>query len=252
MKSLLFTLVALFFPASSAKNSLLNKLGANVSSSAKIRNCLFYKTDLIVGERGEIGYFNMFLSVNKVIMEPDSKIGSFNQFSGDFDLKLYKSSRISNSNIFRGAKQGLFNEESYFVLKSNSIVTSSHYFDLSSSIYVASKSVIGGRNSQFWTHGFLHVNEGNTRYIKLESIWIEDGVYIGSNCTINPGSIIEKNVNVVSATTVNGRLIEGGVYGSSAIRKIMQVDEEIINDTYEVDEQHSSGHPRIIKRKVAK
>ncbi|WP_367317399.1 hypothetical protein ABF162_14660 [Vibrio coralliilyticus] len=249
MHKIFFAIISLFVPKSRIKNHLFRLMGAKVSPSAKVGFSLILNTNLDLEAGASIGHFNLITSRGKLELQSNASLGHFNQITGNFSLRLNESARISNFVLFRGPRRSVFKHNSSLVLGDSSIITSSHYFDLSESIYVGDFSVIGGRDSKFWTHGFLHVNEGKTRFIKLESIRIGSGVYIGSNCTINPGSIIEKNVNVVSATTVNGRLIDGGVYGSSSIRKIMQVDESIINDTYELDEDHSSGHPRIIKRK---
>jgi acetyltransferase-like isoleucine patch superfamily enzyme len=58
---------------------------------------------------------------------------------------------------------------------------------------------------------------------KCGDIIIGNNVFIGAQCTILPGSVIQNDVIVAANSTVNGTLESGFIYGGSPIKKIKQI-----------------------------
>lgn len=54
-------------------------------------------------------------------------------------------------------------------------------------------------------------------------ITIGNNVFIGAQCTILPGTIIENNVVIASNSVVKGHLESGSVYGGSPAKKIKEI-----------------------------
>ena len=57
------------------------------------------------------------------------------------------------------------------------------------------------------------------------TIQIGDNVFIGINCTILPGSIIEDNVIVGAGSLIKGKLEKNSVYAGVPAKKIMSVED---------------------------
>lgn len=54
-------------------------------------------------------------------------------------------------------------------------------------------------------------------------ITIGNNVFIGTQCTILPGTIIEDNVVIASNSVVKGRIESSSVYGGSPVKKIKNI-----------------------------
>jgi len=69
--------------------------------------------------------------------------------------------------------------------------------------------------------------EGNDKLFRKNyqdgNILIGSNVFIGAQCTILPGTVIEDNVVVASNSVVKGHLKSGGVYGGSPAKRIKDV-----------------------------
>ena len=75
------------------------------------------------------------------------------------------------------------------------------------------------------------VNAGNHRKGACTGFWglssaegirIEDGVWIGANCVITDGSLIQHSVVVAAGSCVSGKIGPGGIYGSGIARRVAE------------------------------
>lgn len=246
---LLTFLITLFVPSSRFKNFLLNSFGHRIASNASIGFCLVWKTMLDVGESAKISNFSLF-KTRSINLESSSKIGFLNIFIGEFDIKLSKSAEIANFCTFKNAGLKVIPEKSVFALGGGSKLTSKHYIDMSSSVLIGGGTVVGGRDTQIWTHGFLHINSGKTRFIKFDEVVIGDGVYIGSRCTISPGAKVENNVNIAAASSVSGLIPISNLCCPAKLRVLSENSEEILGEGYEFDYEYKCGNPRITKKLI--
>ena len=102
-----------------------------------------------------------------------------------------------------------------FFLGKNSVITSNHYFDLVNHIRVGDNVVIGGSQTQIWTHGF----DINRNMISAPVV-LQDNIYIGSRCLLCLGVEIASNVSIGAGTCVSRSITESGFYVSQyLIRK---------------------------------
>lgn len=127
--------------------------------------------------KSKIGWLSI-MNVNDLVLEQAS-IGSFNLFTGPFELRMEPKSVIGSLNMFRCGKWALeFRRSSLLKLGEESKIINQHYFDLFGDIVIDSNTIIAGVRSQFWTHGNM---DGSV------NICIGKGCYIGSGVKFAPG-----------------------------------------------------------------
>lgn len=242
-------IIAFLFPRR-IKNCILNILGHDIDSSAKLGFFLARSGTKLVAKRGaKIGHFNYF-SCDEVYVDSFSNIGIGNVFKGHFSVHLSQSSSVGNFNKFINGGESLVQDMSKFSIDRNSNITSSHYLDMTGSIKIGQNTVVGGRESQFWTHGFQHFNNGKERCRIDGDIIIEDGVYLGSRVTINPSVHISTGVSLGAGAVVSGNLDEKCLYVSQPLRKI-PVSEYSFRHRYKrVDLKGRKNHAYVKKFKL--
>jgi acetyltransferase-like isoleucine patch superfamily enzyme len=144
-------------------------------------------------EKCKIGLFNLFVGPMKVEIGADASIGDRNTFScGFWTVK----EEYQSKNYARSLQIG-----------PNSLITSSHYFDLAGSFVLGAGSWVAGIDSQFWTHG---------AGVADRDIWIGRNCYIGSAVRFAPGSWVGDQVIVALGSVVTrkfdlSRAMIGGV-----------------------------------------
>jgi acetyltransferase-like isoleucine patch superfamily enzyme len=188
-------------------------LGYDISADSSIGwlNLLDLSECHIVG--GRIGHFNEIRAC-RLTMMPGAVIGRFNRFKSANRISLGSGSEVVSRNRFMGTRPGLspFSEHENFTLGDRSVIVAGHYFDLSDNITMGSNVTVGGRNSEFWTHGF------DLNRVKVQApIHIGDDCYMGSRCLVMPGVVITGRVSIGAGTTVSRSITESGMYVSSQL-----------------------------------
>ncbi|BCN92700.1 hypothetical protein THMIRHAM_04850 [Thiomicrorhabdus immobilis] len=227
------------------RNFFLNLCGLNLHKTSKVGLSFILNKNIKLGKYSKISHFN-FLQCDSVTLLENSTIGRLNFFRGRFDVYMEDNSHIGNSNILKNNGLRVIPKVSSLKLGFCSKITSAHYIDLSCNVIFGNNCIVGGRNSTLWTHGFVHFNKGTKRLIKLEGIHIGDGVYIGSNCVLNPGTVICDEINIGSGTSIAGHLKEAGLYVNQKVRyvKLGSLDEFLENREY--DPKYKTGNIRVL------
>lgn len=244
LRLILINLTVIFIWIPYLRNRILNLLGFELSMKAKVGLSLFLCHKVALEQRASIGSFNL-IKCASVLLGEDCHIGKMNLFKGLFHIRLQQNSHIGNFNLFKNNGLKTIPAVSTFFVGKDANITSSHYVDLSCNVTIGDNSVIGGRSSTFWTHGFVHFNKGVDRPIKLADILIKEGVYVGSNCVLNPGVVIESDINIGAGSSVSGHLSEPGLYVNSALRYIELQDLESFLEKKEHDREYKTGNIRI-------
>ena len=226
------------------RNLILNLLGFNLSSTSHIGLSLFFCRNVELQKNARIESFSLF-KCQSIFLGEDCRIGRMNVFKGLFHVALQHNSHIGNFNLFKNNGLKTIPAISTFSIAKDANITSSHYVDLSCNVTIGENSVIGGRSSTLWTHGFVHFNKGTERPIKLADIIIKEGVYIGSNCVLNPGVIIDKNINIGAGSSISGHLVKPGLYVNSTLRHIELGDLNSFLEKKEHDKDYKTGNIRI-------
>ncbi|NET58559.1 MAG: hypothetical protein F6K47_21120 [Symploca sp. SIO2E6] len=170
---------------------------------------LFYRIFLNyqISGSSRIGMFTV-ITVDKATIT-DSNIGKFNRFSGPYTLEIDEGSTIGDKNdIVCGEWVLQFKDDGYLRtcrLGKNTKVTSLHFIDVAGGFELDDNSWIGGRQSQFWTHGPNAIDRaiaiGKDCYI-ASGVKFAPGTLIGNSNIVGLGSVVTKKFNVENSLIV--------------------------------------------------
>lgn len=150
----------------------------------------------------KIGYLTI-IAVEEAKIEKGVNIGRENLFLGWFKLEIKEGSTIGKKNEFICQNWALDKkfEKCGFAreckIGKNTLITHGHFIDLVGTFELQDDSWIGGRDSQFWTHG---------GWIKKNLISIGKNCYLGSGVKFIPGAKIGNNVIVGVGSVVTKEL----------------------------------------------
>jgi len=161
-----------------------------------------------------------YIDVDNLILETNARIGHLNHISGIHTFTIKKGGEIKWLNTIV-VSRGL-NVETSFILGEQATLTREHFFDLSGSITIGKNTVIGGIQSQFWTHSF-----NIKRQMRIDSICIGDHCFIGSAVRFSPGSEIPDRCVVGIASVVTKRFQSEGVLIAGVPARVVRTLESI-------------------------
>lgn len=131
----------------------------------------------------------------------DARIGMLNTFHGPFKLQVGDGVAIGPRNTFRCGTWVLerqYQEAGYLrtcKIGSNAMIGAWHFVDATGGFEIGANTAIGGRHSQFWTHGAGVVDRsvviGSDCFIGSGAIFTP-GSRIGDNCAVNVGSVVTR------------------------------------------------------------
>lgn len=151
-----------------------------------------------IAPKTKIG-FGTVIAVDRAVLDGCS-IGRFNRLTGPMSVNIGSGTQIHVRNTFwcgswvheMPRMAGLPRR---LVLGRDMHVNSYLFFDVTGEIVVGDRTQLGGRGSQFWTHG-----PASTDF----SVTIGEDCYIGSGALFAPGSRIGNNVIVGMGSVVTG------------------------------------------------
>jgi acetyltransferase-like isoleucine patch superfamily enzyme len=111
----------------------------------------------------------------------------------------------------------------YFEMNENSHISSYCYFLIDDNKFIIGNNVGIGPYTSFFCHSNHYSADVNALFINEYidgDIIIGSNVFIGAQCVVLPGTIIENKVIVGANSTIKGRLESGYIYGGSPARKI--------------------------------
>jgi acetyltransferase-like isoleucine patch superfamily enzyme len=171
-----------------------------------------------------IGHGNLILGVARLRLGDHTRIGYGNILRGGESVDLDRYSEIIRFNVINAIPDNdcISDPVSRFTLGAGSVVTSGHRFDFTDTIDIGKRTIIGGRNSSFWTH-----NRQKTRPIR-----VGDFVYMGSEVRAAPGveippySIVGLGSVLIGRITEPHSLISG--FPATVIRPLTEDDEFLV------------------------
>lgn len=237
MKDILTLIAALVLPRS-FKPAVLRALGHKVHNSAVIRACVIWRTRLYLGPRAYIGPGN-FIGCRAVLMREATELGWGNVLRGPFKLRSGYRARIGNRNqISCAARAAHGKPQSILWLAEDARITGQHAIDMTRSFKMGKHTHLAGRQSQVWTHGYVHARTGYERARVDGAVFLGDNVYIGAFSCISPGSRVENGITVGSHSSIAQHLTEPGVYVSQHLRYLdMDPYEARLNMERDPDDQ---------------
>jgi acetyltransferase-like isoleucine patch superfamily enzyme len=151
-----------------------------------------------IGDRARIGSCNAFVRVEELNIGAHTRIGFLNLFRGGRRVDVGPYATILRQNVFNAIVDGDFlgPVDSTLELGAGVAVSSGHWLDFSDRIVVGAHSIIGGRNSSFWTH-----NRQRAR-----AIIIGAHCYLGSEIRAAPGVEVPPLCIVALGSVLVGQL----------------------------------------------
>lgn len=225
LKKVLSCIILFTIPIKYGGAFILNKLGHQISKSAKFGFSLILTENIKLGDNTKIGHFN-FLKIANLTIENQGYIGILNILMGDINVHLNVNAAIGSLNIIKRPGENVVYGNCTFKLGVLSKVTTGHKIDCIRNIIFGDYCTLAGANSQLWTHGYVHEAVGAGRFRVDGEIHIGNNVYIGSMCVINAGVKISDGITVGSNSCVSKSISIPGLYVSQPLRHISVTSEE--------------------------
>lgn len=148
----------------------------------------------------EIGHLNVIIGVKRLMIEDHVRIGFLNIIRGGDEVRLGRYAEIIRMNEINSIPDPeVVNPiDPRFLLGPGSIVTTGHKIDFTDRVEIGRRTIIGGRNSSFWTH-----NRQRTLPIDIGSF-----AYVGSEIRVAPGGSIPSRCIVGIGSVITGKLTE--------------------------------------------
>jgi acetyltransferase-like isoleucine patch superfamily enzyme len=147
-----------------------------------------------IGDHTRIGHFNLFYCIGQLEIGSQVRIGFLNLFRGGDRLTLGDYVTILRRNVFNSILEPdmLQPVEPVLDFGPGVFVASGHWLDFTDRITVGAHTIIGGRNSSFWTHNrqLGHgIRLGCHCYLGSE-VRAAPGVDLPSFCIVALGSVL--------------------------------------------------------------
>lgn len=191
----------------------------NISFKSNIGIGIYLVDNIRVEAGGKIENLT-FININKLVIGVGSTIRRFNFINGPFDVILHNKCGIGKGNKIFRSKFPIVSGYAALELLDNTFVNASHFLDLTKSIRIGSNTVLAGRKSQFWTHGYYHANTGIDRIRIDGEIFIGSNVYVGSGCIFNPGVNVSNAIHIGAGSVISKNLEKSGMYVNQPLRYI--------------------------------
>jgi acetyltransferase-like isoleucine patch superfamily enzyme len=217
-RRLLVATLVLLFPLVLVR-TFLNALGCRVSSDAKVGFSWLFCRRLELQGGSRVGHFNYFC-VNRLSLGSSAKIGDLNIARGPFDIVLLDRAGIGNRNTFARAPLGVTYGHAQIQLGRDSKITAGHTIDCTATILFGDNSILAGKGSQVWTHGYVHRLNAGARYRVDGEVRIGDNVYLGSRVIITSGVVVLSGVIVGAGVILSKELNAVGMYVSAPLRML--------------------------------
>lgn len=162
----------------------------DIAKTASIGNCFLIVDSLTMGDRSRIGDFTIIRNLESLILESDSRIGTFNWIFG------HKTSEHFVDEEHR---------ESTLALRKGSSLTSRHIVDCTDRIEIGQFSTVAGFRSQILTHAI------DTQLNRQTC----SPVQIGQYCFVGTGSILLKGSHLPDKSILAAGSVLGSKYSQT-------------------------------------
>lgn len=215
---IILSLLLMVLPTSLVR-PLANILGHSIASGARIGLSWVNCDVLVMSSSARIGHLNL-LRIRRLVMGPKSQLGNMNICRGPLSLRLGTSAALGNRNTVARAPRGVTFGAAQLWLGRGAKITAAHSLDCARSVRIGEYSILAGKSSQIWSHGYVHDDTGPGRYRVDGSVSVGSNVYIGSGVIITGGVEICDSAIIGVGTCVTKNLTEPAFYVSAPLRML--------------------------------
>ena len=172
--------------------------GYRVGRGVRVGLSIIDARECEIGDETRIGHLNLFVGVGRLGLGDHVKIGHLNVVRGGDEVRIGRYAEIMRLNEINSIPDPIVvnQVEPVFRLGEGSVVTTGHKIDFTDRVEIGRRTIIGGRNSSFWTH-----NRQRTRPVEIGEL-----TYVGSEIRVAPGGVIPSRCIVGIGAVVTGRL----------------------------------------------
>lgn len=196
-----------------------NAAGHRLQPGARIGFSVVSARQINMSATARIGHFNL-VNCDRLVMRSQAKIGTLNYISGPIGVWLQERGAVGNRNTITRAARGIASGPAVLKLGRLSKITAGHSVDCTASVIVGEYTVVAGKGSQIWTHGYVHDTKGPGRYRVDGKVLLGNNVYIGSRVVITSGISIGDGVILASGMSLGRSLPNAGFYVSAPMRQL--------------------------------
>ncbi|WP_131185416.1 acyltransferase [Stutzerimonas kirkiae] len=206
-------------PPCEFKNWLLSVFGWQMGSNCRVGFSWISTKRVRLANGARVGHANLIVA-DALFLANNAYIGHLNRVTGPLWLVLDEQAGVGNQNKIVRAQNGVSWGHAICRLGKWSKITVEHIVDCTRSVTIGDYSILAGRGSQLWTHGYLHAPQGLGRFRIDGSIRIGSNVYIGSACVFNAGVHVADAITIGASSCVARSLDVPGLYVSQPLRHI--------------------------------
>lgn len=223
MKKFVIGIVLFLFPTKFARLILFFLKNVHISKSSHVGFSLLLVDELILEEGASIGSLNL-IKCSSLKLKKNAFIRHLNIIKGLFDIIIEEKGEINRNNTIVNSldieELRKVYSKSVLDIGYNAIIGVNHFMDLTGSVSLGANSIIAGRSSELWTHGYYHAKKGSKRWMIRGNIQIGDNCYIGSHVIINYGCTICSGATVGAGAIVSKDIDEAGAYVAQPLRHL--------------------------------
>ena len=234
IKKIVIGIILFVLPTKLARILLYPFRSIIISSTARIGFSFIMADSIELHEESRIGLFN-YINCVSLRIGKGGVIRHFNVLKGIFHLKMDEASKINRNTIIVNSLNIPELRLAYTIpslaIGYNSVIGVNHFLDMTGSITIGANSILAGRSSELWTHGFYHALKGEGRWMIRGNISIGDNCYIGSHVIFNLGCSVCDGVTIGAGSIVSKNISKRGAYVPQPLR-YLEFDPEIAIQRY--------------------
>ena len=190
--------VIAFFPSFLQRPTYRLFFGYRIGRRVRIGLSILDAANCEIGEGTRLGHLNLIVGVNHLRIGDHARIGHLNIIRGGDEVILGRYSELLRLNEINSIPDpDVVNPvDPRFELGAGSVITTGHKIDFTDRVQIGRRTIIGGRNSSFWTHNrqrTLPIRIGDLAYVGSE-IRMAPGASIPSRCIVGIGSVITSDL----------------------------------------------------------
>ena len=207
-----FQILIMFLPWAMRRRLLVWRYGYEIDKTARIGKSIIMPRELKMGPKSRIHSGVMCKGIDLLEMGEDSGIASFTYITGfsTADKRWYRHIPDRRCELVLGRSAG---------------ITSRHFVDCNSGVYVGDFTTVAGIRSQILTHSIdVYNNRQDAKPVKIGKY-----CFLGTGCILLPGCVLP-DYSILGAGAVLTKAYEktGCLYAGSPAKEVKSLDVESI------------------------